>query len=180
MRCSGPDLDRPRFGVVGETDPEFVVDSSTMFGTCATRSRISVVVMFYFLCRESCTPASGSTFALGTTTVNCTASDAAGNTGTASFNVTVVVDASSISTLDDEIAALGLPNGVTRSLQGPLNQAQRLLNDANPDNDGAACDKVDSFLGHVQDHLTDGNITASQAAPLTAFAEAIKVFLGCP
>jgi hypothetical protein len=37
----------------------------------------------------SCTPASGSMFPLGTTTVNCTASDKAGNTSTASFHVTV-------------------------------------------------------------------------------------------
>ncbi|PYQ71428.1 MAG: hypothetical protein DMG01_25675, partial [Acidobacteria bacterium] len=38
----------------------------------------------------SCAPASGSTFALGATTVTCTASDAHGNTRTASFNVIVV------------------------------------------------------------------------------------------
>jgi hypothetical protein len=38
----------------------------------------------------NCTPASGSTFPLGTTTVNCSASDAAGNTANGSFNVTVV------------------------------------------------------------------------------------------
>jgi hypothetical protein len=37
----------------------------------------------------SCTPASGSTFALGTTTVDCTATDATGNESTGSFNVTV-------------------------------------------------------------------------------------------
>jgi hypothetical protein len=37
----------------------------------------------------SCTPASGSTFQVGTTTVNCTATDAANNTGTCSFTVTV-------------------------------------------------------------------------------------------
>ncbi len=37
----------------------------------------------------TCTPTSGSTFALGTTTVTCTATDAAGNTGTGSFTVTV-------------------------------------------------------------------------------------------
>jgi hypothetical protein len=36
-----------------------------------------------------CSPASGSMFAIGTTTVNCTAKDAAGNTGTASFKVIV-------------------------------------------------------------------------------------------
>jgi large repetitive protein len=36
-----------------------------------------------------CTPASGSTFPITTTTVNCSATDAAGNTGTASFTITV-------------------------------------------------------------------------------------------
>ena len=37
----------------------------------------------------NCTPASGSTFAIGTTTVNCSATDAASNTATGSFTVTV-------------------------------------------------------------------------------------------
>jgi hypothetical protein len=38
----------------------------------------------------TCTPASGSTFPVGTTAVDCSAKDTAGNTGHASFNVTVV------------------------------------------------------------------------------------------
>ncbi|MDH4142509.1 MAG: HYR domain-containing protein, partial [Chloroflexota bacterium] len=37
-----------------------------------------------------CVPASGSTFPLGATTVTCSATDAAGNTGQATFTVTVV------------------------------------------------------------------------------------------
>ena len=37
----------------------------------------------------TCTPASGSTFPIGATTVTCTATDARGNTGSASFTVTV-------------------------------------------------------------------------------------------
>ena len=37
----------------------------------------------------SCTPPSGSTFPLGTSTVTCTATDIAGNTATATFTVTV-------------------------------------------------------------------------------------------
>ena len=37
----------------------------------------------------SCAPASGSTFPLGTTTVNCSATDSHGNTGQATFNVRV-------------------------------------------------------------------------------------------
>jgi hypothetical protein len=40
----------------------------------------------------SCLPASGSTFAVGTTNVTCTATDASGNPRTASFKVTVVYD----------------------------------------------------------------------------------------
>ena len=36
-----------------------------------------------------CLPASGSTFPIGTTTVNCRASDGAGNSSTASFTVTI-------------------------------------------------------------------------------------------
>lgn len=38
----------------------------------------------------TCVPASGSTFAIGTTSVTCSAADAAGNTGSSSFNVKVV------------------------------------------------------------------------------------------
>src|SRR5207244_3576315 len=37
----------------------------------------------------TCNPASGSTFPLGSTTVNCTAADSKGNNGAASFTVTV-------------------------------------------------------------------------------------------
>jgi predicted outer membrane repeat protein len=37
----------------------------------------------------TCTPASGSTFPVGVTTVTCTATDASGNVGSASFTVTV-------------------------------------------------------------------------------------------
>ncbi len=37
----------------------------------------------------TCAPASGSSFALGTTTINCSAEDAAGNVATGSFTVTV-------------------------------------------------------------------------------------------
>jgi hypothetical protein len=39
----------------------------------------------------TCTPASGSTFAIGVTTVNCSANDKAGNIAAASFTITVTV-----------------------------------------------------------------------------------------
>jgi hypothetical protein len=42
------------------------------------------------LANVSCSPKSGSTFALGTTTVTCSATDAHGNTGNASFRIRIV------------------------------------------------------------------------------------------
>lgn len=127
----------------------------------------------------SCDANPGDIFPVGTTTVTCTASDAQVNIGTASFDVIVVVNESSITTLIDEIAGLNLDKGVTSSLQAPLHQAERLLTDGNPDDDVAVCNKLDSFLDHVQDRLVDGNLTKAQADSLTEFAEAIQASLGC-
>jgi hypothetical protein len=52
----------------------------------------------------SCAPASGSTFPLGTTTVNCSASDAAGNSANGSFTITIV---------DTTAPTLTLPANIT-------------------------------------------------------------------
>jgi uncharacterized protein YjbI with pentapeptide repeats len=58
----------------------------------------------------TCTPASGSTFALGSTTVNCSSTNHAGNTATASFQVTV----------QDTISpTLKLPANITQEATGP-------------------------------------------------------------
>src|SRR3989449_2167842 len=59
----------------------------------------------------SCTPTSGSTFSLGTTAVTCTATDLAGNTGAATFEVSVV---------DTTPPALSLPADITREATGPF------------------------------------------------------------
>jgi hypothetical protein len=53
-----------------------------------------------------CTPASGSTFALGTTTVSCSAGDAAGNGGSASFVVTVVDNVAPVLVVPANIVAV--------------------------------------------------------------------------
>ncbi len=58
----------------------------------------------------SCSPASGSIFAIGTTTVACTATDTAGNTATASFTVTVS---------DTTAPVLTLPAPITAEATGP-------------------------------------------------------------
>jgi hypothetical protein len=58
----------------------------------------------------NCTPASGSTFAIGTTTVNCSATDAAGNKATGSFTVKVQ---------DTTVPSLNLPANITEEAAGP-------------------------------------------------------------
>jgi hypothetical protein len=57
----------------------------------------------------TCAPASGSTFALGTTPVSCSATDNAGNTGNAGFNVTVQ---------DTTAPTLSLPANITTPATG--------------------------------------------------------------
>lgn len=61
-----------------------------------------------------CVPASGSTFPLGSTPVTCTAADGSGNTGSATFAVTVV---------DTTPPALALPPALTVEASGPTGAA---------------------------------------------------------
>ena len=55
----------------------------------------------------TCTPPSGSTFQIGTTTVNCTATDASGNTANASFTVHVKGAAEQLADLGDAVKGVG-------------------------------------------------------------------------
>ncbi len=58
----------------------------------------------------NCAPASGSTFPVGTTNVNCTSADAHGNTATASFQISVV---------DTTAPTITVPANVTADATGP-------------------------------------------------------------
>jgi large repetitive protein len=62
----------------------------------------------------NCSPATGSTFAIGTTTVSCSASDSRGNTASGSFDVTVT--APDAPPPDPE---LNLPDDITAEATGP-------------------------------------------------------------
>jgi hypothetical protein len=82
----------------------------------------------------SCTPAPGSTFALGVTPVECSATDTAGNTAEGSFTVTVVdTTAPTISPLETTVNVLvGAPSSVlvAPSVSDVVDTDPELTNDA--------------------------------------------------
>jgi probable HAF family extracellular repeat protein len=82
------------------TEPSGAVVTYTASATDDTDPHPSVV----------CSPSSGSTFALGTTTVQCTATDASGNSAGGSFNVTIV---------DTTPPALVIPANITADATSP-------------------------------------------------------------
>jgi HYR domain/Bacterial Ig domain len=57
-------------------------------------------------CTVSCTPASGTAFPKGTTTVSCTGTDTSGNTAQCSFTITVI---------DNQNPSVGCPANITQS-----------------------------------------------------------------
>jgi len=69
--------------------PDLTLQATSLNGTPVTWSEIASDAIDGLLA-VNCSPASGDTFAIGTTTVNCTATDLAQNTSATSFTVTIV------------------------------------------------------------------------------------------
>jgi len=101
----------------------------------------------------SCMPPSGSMFPIGSMTVTCTASDAAGNRASRSFTVTVVGAEHQLGDLIAYVLSLDLPNGTTNPLVEQLRAAFRA------DNNRVSCNKMTDFIdmvGKKGESITDG------------------------
>lgn len=120
----------------------------------------------------ACNPASGSVFPIGMTTVECSATDAAGNQALGSFAVTVEGAAAQIADLEAAVRGLGPPGnlGVLAA------QAGRLVQDGK---DLAACALLGAFTLHVRIYDRGGSITTSEADQLSSDASRILAVLGC-
>lgn len=81
--------------------------------------------------------------------------------------------------LISDVNAMGLPAGLANSLTARLGQIAELLSDGNPNNDGAACDKLNAFINQVNAKEGSGELTASQASALRDTANEIKAAIGC-
>jgi hypothetical protein len=123
-----------------------------------------------------CTPASGSVFPVGDTTVNCTATDAANNQSSCSFNIHVKGAAEQTADLITAVNNLNGPNaGIKNALLAKLTLA---LAKIQGDNLAPACGALKAFIDQVSAQKVK-TISPSDADYLVAAATQIGFILGC-
>jgi uncharacterized delta-60 repeat protein len=126
-----------------------------------------------------CTPAPGQTFAIGSTTVTCAATDHAGNTATRRFTVIVLSAAQQISALKTKVNSapeLGTSTS-TRLVRSTL---IRDLNSALSSTQATACAAITKFIGDVQANTAPlGPITAANSTLWGSDATRIRAVRGC-
>lgn len=126
----------------------------------------------------SCTPDSGALFAIGTTQVTCTATDATGNSATATCSVTVRGAEAQLGALADLVAALNLRRGLENSLDAKLDAALAALDAARAGSIDTACHQLGAFVNEVEAQ-TGKAITTEDAAALKEVVGRIRAVLGC-
>ena len=156
-----PTLDVPADMVVDATDS---TGATVMFAASATDAIDPSPAV-------QCAPASGTVFAVGTTTVTCTATDAAGNAATAAFTVHVEGAAEQLADLAGSVTGVG-PG---KSLVATIDIARVLLAVGQPQ---AACVTLTAFTLEVRAQ-SGKKIPAAQATALIGDATRIRHMLGC-
>ncbi len=126
----------------------------------------------------ACSGASGDLFPIGTTTVTCTATDAAGNEASGSFDVVVRGADAQLADLIAAVQQLNAKNGIVTSLDAKLANAQEALDEASAGDLGSACGKLSAFIHEVEAQAGD-QIAAADAQTLLAAAYQIAAVLGC-
>ena len=123
----------------------------------------------------SCTRVSGSTFAIGATTVTCSATDTAGNTGAATFTVTVRSGVTQLTALRGIVSGVRSDTGTLKNLTSVLANAQTALDRTDL---ASACDKLTSFVSQVRAQ-SGKKIPVATADALVTDARRIMAVLGC-
>ena len=119
----------------------------------------------------TCSPPSGSIFPIGTTQVTCSASDAAGNEASASFDVHVKGVGEQLNDLIAHVNGIG-PGS---SLTDKLTEARSAFVAGN---EAVACDKLRAFVNEAQAQSAK-KLTPAQAAEILAAANRIRSVLSC-
>ena len=164
---TAPTLSLPGTTTVDATSPQGAVVTYTVTATDPDNAATTLTI--------SCTPSSGSTFPIGTTTVQCSASDPAGNSSTGSFQIVVKGAPDQITDLIALVKSFHLKPILQGTLVAELQGASTELGKNHPN---AACSLLDLFSAEVQT-ATGHGITTAQATQLLAAAEQIEAVLGC-
>ena len=125
-----------------------------------------------------CSPATGSTFPIGTTTVTCTATDTSGNSTACSFTVRVKTSAEVVQDLINRVQALAPPLTGQQS-QGLVSKLQAALDAINGGQTNVACNKLADFINQVTVYMNNGTLTSAQGQPLINSAANVRNTLGC-
>ncbi|MEI6083040.1 MAG: HYR domain-containing protein [Verrucomicrobiota bacterium] len=161
--------------VASASNTTVVVSFSTPTATDCASAAATVV----------CSPASGSAFALGSTTVRCTATDTAGRTNSCSFSVSVSgLGLGAINSAVDALTDEKMTAGRKSSLNGNLTRAQAKLTAFNLDPTKTSllkqsCAQLKAFITKVTIYKRLGIINATDADALLASANAAKLANGC-
>jgi len=124
----------------------------------------------------TCTPPSGSTFAVGDTTVSCSATDAAGNEADGSFTIHVRGASEQIDDLQHLLVVItDIPQSVRQSLNAKLLDAEAALADGNS---GGACAGLKAFIGQARAQ-SGRKLTVDLASVLIERATRIRTVLAC-
>jgi hypothetical protein len=125
----------------------------------------------------ACSPLSGATHAIGTSTVSCTATDAAGNSAAASFTVSVRGVPEQLVRLVFTLSGLdskAMPPGLANALQ---NTFDALLHSGNKT---AFCQILDNVGKQAAKSAGKGDLPADRAAAIVADTIRIGAVQGCP
>ena len=122
-----------------------------------------------------CQPASGSTFAAGTTAVVCQATDTAGNKAVGQFNVTVRGATQQLASLSAQIQAMAIDAKSKEKLLKLLSGVASTLPKSRP----GACGQLSEFLAVATDAARKGQLTAQQLNEIVVEVNRIKAVVGC-
>jgi N-acetylneuraminic acid mutarotase len=121
----------------------------------------------------SCSPTSGTRYAIGITATNCIATDGSGNTASGTFSVTVLGAPQQIANLLEYIKGMAIPEPHRTQLIDGLQTVLTNVRTAR-----YACPAFDSFIKAVR-AKTPAYIPPDKSANVIADALRIKAVIGC-
>jgi uncharacterized repeat protein (TIGR01451 family) len=170
------------FTVLDATAPTIACPGNISTCTEANSAVVIFTVTSSDTCDSSvslvCTPASGSDFPIGTNTVDCVATDDAGNTNACSFTVTVLQNTTAFGPNDSTICSgNSMTLSTTASGTGPLTYQWRkgeteLVNETNSSYTIAAATAIDAGTYVVEVTGACNSVTNSAALTVVELASA--------